>query len=118
MLSRKPVAGWDSSGEHVGQAAYRGVKFHVYEEVNKDELRIWTFACIYDSGHTTKEEAQFFIEQKMVAMTEFFCGFVESWKCGIFHACQDVYAPILLRSMQEFNIMDKKEFSDINLELS
>lgn len=102
LLSRKPVVGWDFCGSYVWRACYRGVKFHVYED-NEDELRIWTFACIYDSKYMTKRGAQLFIEQNMVAMTQVVRDVNDSWKYGGFHACQEEFAPILLQRMQEVN---------------
>lgn len=94
------------------------MKFHVYEEMSKDELRIWTFACVYDSRYMTKREAQLFIERKMVVMTQIFRDVDDSWKYGGFHACQEEFASILYQRMQEVNKMGKDAFPEDNLELS
>jgi len=109
---------------------FKGVKFHVYEHVSRDDdddeeqddefqpqglqewqndntneadrphLRVWVFAAVYDPLQATVKEVQSFLE-KMVTLTENFREHDPVWLTAGTLGLQATFAPILKQRMEE-----------------
>jgi len=105
---------------------FKGVKFHVYEHVSRDDdeeevdefqpqglqewqndntnetphLRIWVFAAVYDPLQATVKEVQSFLE-KMVTLTENFREHDPVWLTAGTLGLQATFAPILKQRMEQ-----------------
>jgi hypothetical protein len=116
LLNKKPTIGWDSyqQGWRVG---CKGIKFHVYQEGAGEELIIWTFACIYNSARSSKQQAQSFLE-KIVVISEMWRDSDDSWKQGRHLACQNLFGPLLQQRMQEFSYLGDMAVADNEVGIS
>lgn len=122
LLQRKPTPGWEFHRCRQHGRFVRGVKFHIFEyedggnvdsnNMNHDRatknvtpLRVWVFACVYESKLPTIQ-AQSFIE-KIATITELQRVEQEEWIFGNTLAAQRSFGPILYQRMQEVQAMGR-----------
>jgi hypothetical protein len=116
LLNKKPTIGWDSY-QQGWRTGCKGIKFHVYQEGAGEELTIWTFACVYDSARSNKQQAQSFLE-KIVVISEMWRDSDDSWKQGGHLACQNLFGPVLQQRMQEFSYLGDIAVADNKVGIS
>ena len=121
ISSMKPTCGWEKT-RSMKDAPYRGIKFHVHEVVDADDVYsegggggagssgniagqreqtdkiiMWTFCCVYDSKRISEECAMAFLT-KIVYITEPLRD-MPWWREGALLSAQPSFAPTLQQQM-------------------
>jgi len=103
LLELEPLLGWDTFSV---SPQIKGLRFHVFDDrrlrAEDDEITVWIFCCVFDSELVSLEIAKLFVQDNMVGLTQTLRAVDPAWLHGDYHACQNLFAPVLQQRIERF----------------
>lgn len=116
LLELEPRMGWDT---YSLTPEVQGLRFHVYDdrvhlqhhqqtdqEVDSDlasedaAVTVWIFCCVFNAQVLSLPQAKLFVQDHMVGLTQTLREVDPAWLHGGYHACQNLFAPVLQQRME------------------
>mmetsp|Transcript_14252 Transcript_14252/g.30938 ORF Transcript_14252/g.30938 Transcript_14252/m.30938 type:complete len:238 (-) Transcript_14252:220-933(-) len=125
ISSMKPTCGWEKTTLSLKNAPYRGIKFHLHDATDADDVHtnthpnsgkmiIWTFCCVYNSKKISVDCVKAFLT-KIVYVTEPLRG-MPWWREGTVLSAQPSFAPTLEQQMESANQAGKLSIMNQHVE--
>jgi len=115
LLEMEPLLAWDTFSL---TPEVQGLRFHVYDDrvhsqqhqqtnqddsVHSDEdaaVTVWIFCCVFNAQVLSLPQAKLFVQDHMVFLTQTLRAVDPAWLHGGYHACQNLFAPVLQQRME------------------